>query len=98
MVFAPVELDCAGIIGDWQPLGASGDLEYARLDLVTGNFQGVGDCDNGLHRARSDVPFGLVVWGWGSGASGAFYSLAVSYAYPAGASVKPINTVIVVVD
>jgi hypothetical protein len=43
------------------------------------------------------------VWGWGSAATGGnfgfpdggFYSQAVSYAYPAGASVQPINTVVV---
>jgi hypothetical protein len=43
----------------------------------------------------SDLPFGLTVWGWGSALSRGFYSQAVSYAYPAGASVKPVNTVIV---
>jgi len=32
----------------------SGDtMEYTRVDLVTGNFQGVGTCDNGLHIATS---------------------------------------------
>lgn len=44
---------------------------------------------------KSDGTFGLTVWGWGSAASGGFSSQAVSYAYPAGASVKPINTVVV---
>jgi hypothetical protein len=50
--------------------------------------------------------FGLAVWGWGSAATGGsygcsgsicggFYSQAVSYSYPAGASVQPINQVIV---
>lgn len=97
-VFADVTLDCAGTITGWQPLGSDGDLEYARIDLVTGNFAPVGGCNNGLHVAESTVPFGLVVWGWGSAASIGFSSQAVSYAYPAGASVKPINTVIVVVD
>ena len=41
------------------------------------------------------------MWGWGSIATGGdftgllpgLYSQAVSYAYPSGASVKPINTV-----
>jgi hypothetical protein len=94
--FAPVELDCVGIVGGWQPLGD--DFEYTRVDMVTGNFTPVGDCNNGLHRARSDNPFGLVVWGWGSSASGAFFTQAVSYAYPAGAAVRPINEVIVEVD
>ena len=35
------------------------------------------------------------MWGWGSGATGTLYTQYVSYAYPAGASVQPINTVVV---
>ena len=41
------------------------------------------------------------MWGWGSAATGGTflgdvgYSQYVSYAYPAGASVQPINTVVV---
>jgi hypothetical protein len=73
----------------------------ARVDLVTGNFSPVGNCNNGLHTASSAQPFGLVVWGWGSKATGGAvlgdpgYTQCVSYAYPAGASVKPINTVVI---
>jgi hypothetical protein len=96
--FAEVELDCVGIVTGWQPIDSGGDLEYTRVDLVTGNFAPVGTCNNGLHRARSDQPFGLVVWGWGSAASAGFFTQAVSYAYPAGAAVRPINEVVVVVD
>jgi hypothetical protein len=79
-------------------------MEYARVDLVTGNFERVGACDNGVHVASSTQPFGLVVWAWGSQATGGafgdptvsgFYSQAVSYAYPAGASAKPINNVVI---
>jgi len=44
---------------------------------------------------HSTVPFGLTVWGWGSSATFPFSSTYVSYAYPAGASVKPINLVVV---
>jgi hypothetical protein len=62
---------------------------------VTGNFMSVNGCSNGLHTATSTLPFGLVVWGWGSIATNPFFSGAVSYAYPAGASVKPINTVVI---
>jgi hypothetical protein len=40
-----------------------------------------------VHRATSDAPFGLTVWGW---------DLYTSYAYPAGMSVKPINDVQVI--
>ena len=93
--FADVTVDCAGTVGGWTPIDTADTIEYTRLDLVTGNFSPVGNCNNGLHIAQSALPFGLVVWGWGSAASGAFSSQAVSYAYPAGASVKPINTVVI---
>jgi len=101
--FNDVTLDCAGLLGGWQPLGSSGMYEYTRFDLVRGNFQKQGNCDNGRHEISSKTPFGLAVWGWGSAATGGvfggsgsgFYSQAVSYAYPAGASVQPINTVTV---
>ena len=93
--FADVTLDCAGTITGWQPVDSADTIEYARIDLVTGNFMSVNGCDNGLHIAHSTQPFGLVVWGWGSAATGSFISQAVSYAYPAGASVKPINTVVI---
>ncbi|MBS2019686.1 MAG: IgGFc-binding protein [Deltaproteobacteria bacterium] len=92
-VFKDVELDCAGKLSGWQPIGA--DFELTRVDLVRGNFQKQGSCDNGRHEMKSEAPFGLTVWGWGSAASGLFSSQAVSYAYPAGASVKPVNTVVV---
>jgi hypothetical protein len=99
--FADVELTCAGTITGWQPLGT--DYEYAYLDLVTGNFQPVGNCDNGRHEARSTAPFTITVWGWGSSATGGdinpgsgtpgFYSQYVSYAYPAGAGVAPVTQI-----
>jgi hypothetical protein len=94
-VFADVSLDCVGTITGWQNIDASGTMQYARVDLVTGNFESVHGCNNGLHVAESPQPFGLVVWGWGSAASTSFFSQAVSYAYPAGASVKPINSVVI---
>jgi hypothetical protein len=103
--FADVTLDCAGVLTGWQPVGNSGEYEYTRTDLVRGNFMPQGSCDNGRHEISSTAPFGLTVWGWGSGATGGgfglpggFYSQAVSYAYPAGASVEPINTVVVPPD
>jgi hypothetical protein len=75
------------------------------VDLVTGNFSPVGPCNNGRHEMTSKGPFGITVWGWGSAATAGsldptqpmagFYSQYVSYAYPAGASVQPINTVVV---
>ena len=95
--FADVTLDCMGVVGGWQPVGTSGRFEYTRVDLVRGNFEGQGQCNNGRREISSDLPFGLTVWGWGSAATGSqlsgFYSQYVSYAYPGGASVAPINDV-----
>ncbi len=94
-----VTLDCAGTItSGWQPVG-SGAYEYNRIALVTGNFAKVGNCDNGLHTMQGTKPFGVTVWGWGSAASGdstsPTYSQATSYAFPAGMSLQPITTVVV---
>lgn len=95
--FADVTLDCLGIVEGWQPLGAAGKYQYARVDLVRHNFQPQGNCNNGRHEISSKQPFGLTVWGWGSAETGVlgkgFYTQYVSYAYPAGAGVAPINTV-----
>ncbi len=93
--FADVKVDCSGTVTGWQPIDAADTIEYARVDLVTGNFESVNGCNNGLHVASSSQPFGLVVWGWGSAATGLFSTQAVSYAYPAGASIKPINNIII---
>ena len=92
--YADVTVDCVGTVTGWTAIDAADTIEYARVDLVTGDFQKVGSCDNGLHQAASTQAFGMVVWGWGSGATTNFTTQAVSYAYPAGASVKPINTVV----
>ncbi|MEM6788456.1 MAG: IgGFc-binding protein [Myxococcota bacterium] len=89
--FADVTLDCAGVLTGWQPVG---DVEFTRVDMVTGNFDSVNGCSNGRHEITSDAPFGVTVWGWGSFAS-LFPSTFVSYAYPAGASVQSINDVVV---
>ena len=55
--------------------------------------------DNGRREITSSLPFGLTVWGWGSAETGGqlsgFYSQYVSYAYPGGASVAPINEVVI---
>ncbi len=88
--FEDVTLDCAGALSGWQPLG---DHEFTRIDLVTGNFQNVGNCSNGRHVIDSEAPFGVTVWGWGGYST--FSTGYVSYAYPAGASVQPINEVVV---
>ena len=91
-VFAPVELECLGELDGWLPLGD--DHEWTRVVLVRGNFEAQGDCTNGRHVMTSASPFGVTVWGWGSNKT-IPDSLAVSYAYPAGAAVRPINDVII---
>jgi hypothetical protein len=97
--FADVTLDCAGVLTGWQPVGTSGKYEYTRFDLVTGNFVGTGSCTNGRQSMTSTAPFGVTVWGWGSAATGevgsGFYTQYVSYAYPAGQSVAPINQIVI---
>lgn len=89
--FHDVTLDCLGPITGWQPVGP--DLEFARVDLVTGNFTAVGACNTGRREISSDAPFGLQVWGWGTPNTSQF-TANVSYGYPGGMNVKPINSVI----
>lgn len=90
--FEDVNLDCAGTVTGWQPLGP---YEFARVDLVTGAFQSVKGCANGTHRIESKGPFGATVWGWGSLKTFPYLSQYVSYAYPAGAGVRPVNQAVV---
>jgi len=90
-VFHDVTLDCAGVLTGWTAIGT--DFEYTRVDLTTGNFQNVGSCSAGRREMSSEAPFGLWVWGWGSAASTPS-TRNVSYAYPGGMSVQPINAVI----
>jgi hypothetical protein len=92
-MFKDVTLDCAGVLGGWEPIGAT-DYEMTRFDLVRFDFAPQGNCDNGRREMKSDAPFGLTVWGWGTSAA-QFTSTYVSYAYPAGAGVQPINQVVV---
>ncbi len=95
--FKDVILDCAGALTGWQAIDGAGDVEYTRTDLVRGNFEQQGACDNGRREMSSEAPFGLTVWGWGTEATQpAFTSTYVSYAYPAGASVQQINEVVVI--
>jgi hypothetical protein len=42
----------------------------------------------------SENPFGLWIWGWGSSVTEA-QTTSVSYGYPGGMNVKPINPVVV---
>ena len=89
--FHDVTLDCLGPVTGWTSIDA--DYEYARVDLTTGNFMSVGNCSTGRHEVKSDAPFGLWVWGWGTPLTSTF-TQNVSYGYPGGMNVKPINNVI----
>jgi len=89
--FKDVNLDCAGTLTGWQPVG---DYEWTRVDLITGNFMGVGGCSTGRHEIKSAGRFGLWVWGWGTPETSIFTS-NVSYGYPGGMNVQPINTVVI---
>lgn len=90
-VFQDVTLDCAGVVTGWQPVG---EYEYTRVDLITGNFQNVGNCSTGRHEIESQGRFGLWVWGWGTPLTSTFTE-NVSYGYPGGMNVQPINDVVV---
>jgi hypothetical protein len=88
--FRDVALDCAGTLTGWQAIGTA--FEFTRVDLTTGNFQNVGTCTSGRREMSSAAPFGLWVWGWGSAATTPA-TRNVSYGYPAGMGVQPINGV-----
>ena len=82
--FLPVELEC-GEIGGFQPLGSSGDYEFAWVKLTEGSLPqkvGNGECGYGRHEARSDGPFSITVWGIG---------IDASYGYAGGMGSRPIN-------
>ncbi|MEO8705925.1 MAG: IgGFc-binding protein [Kofleriaceae bacterium] len=88
--FHDVSLDCAGVLGGWT---AVGDFEFTRADLITGDFVNVGTCSTGRREITSTAPFGLWVWGWGTPNTSTL-TRNVSYGYPGGMDVKPINNVI----
>jgi hypothetical protein len=103
-----VTLDCAGTLTGWTAVGSAGTYEMTRVDLSTGNFQGVGGCNNGVHLIASSSPtgsFGVTVWGWGNDITFPTDTTAdeenpqftrwVSYGYPAGANFKPLNTAVI---
>jgi hypothetical protein len=77
--FPTVTLDCAGVVTGWQPVGTSGLFQFARVDLSTGDFTPVGNCNNGVHTIVGSFPsndggdasagapfFGVTIWGWGN--------------------------------
>jgi hypothetical protein len=78
--FHDVTLDCLGAVTGWQPVG---NYEYARVDLTTGDFTSVNGCSTGAHNAKSDGPFELTIWGWGTPVT-MISTQNTSYAYPAG--------------
>jgi len=90
--FADVTLDCAGALQGWH---AVGDYEWTRADLTEFEFESVGKCSTGRHEIHSTGPFGLWVWGWGTPVT-TQYTANVSYGYPGGMNVTPINSVVVV--
>ena len=83
--FAPVELECGGAISGFEPLGASGEYEFAWVTL-TQAFKPQkltkGECGYGRHEAHSDGPFSVTVWGVGRDAS---------YGYAGGMGSRPVN-------
>ncbi|HVY49674.1 MAG TPA: IgGFc-binding protein, partial [Minicystis sp.] len=89
--FKDVTLDCAGPLSGWQPVG---DYEWTRIDLSTHDFQPVGACSTGGHDIKSDAPFGLWVWGWGTPETSTA-TRDVSYGYPGGMNVQAINHVVI---
>lgn len=90
-VFEPVTLDCAGTVSGWRPVGTSAEYEITYVELVD-HFHGVGQCNNGVRTMDSTGGFGVWVWGWGSEDTSTGW---VSYGYPAGESVLPINNVVI---
>jgi IgGFc binding protein len=89
--FDDVTLDCAGVLTGWQPVG---DYEWTRIDLIRHDFMNQGNCSTGRHQITSKSPFGLWVWGWGSPETTQF-TQNVSYGYPGGMNVQPINQVVI---
>jgi hypothetical protein len=90
--FQDVTLDCAGPLGGWQPVG---DYEWTRIDLIRHDFEPQGNCSTGRHEISSKGRFGLWVWGWGSPETKDAGTTDVSYGYPGGMNVQPINQVVI---
>ncbi|HEY3818455.1 MAG TPA: IgGFc-binding protein [Polyangiaceae bacterium] len=103
-----VTLDCAGVLGGWTPVDTAGTFQMTRVDLSTGNFQGVGGCNNGVHvigASSATASIGVTVWGWGndltwptdngtSDETNPLFTRWVSYGYPAGANFRPLNSAV----
>jgi hypothetical protein len=80
-----VNLDCLGTVSGWTTISGT-PYQWARVDLVD-NGANVKNCSSGYHEIHSNAPFGVTVWGWDQ---------YCSYAYPGGASVQPINSVVII--
>ncbi|AKV00193.1 hypothetical protein AKJ09_06856 [Labilithrix luteola] len=83
--FMPVELECGGEITGWQPVGTSGQYEFAWVKLTSGFLPQKftkGECGYGRQVARSDGPFAITVWGVAKDAS---------YGYVGGSGLRPIH-------
>ena len=88
--FEDVKLDCMSApLTGWTKVG---DYEITYVKLVD-HFVGQDGCNNGVREMTSAAPFGVWVWGWGSDTDG--HTGWVSYGYPAGENIKPINDVII---
>lgn len=94
-VFEDVTLDCmGGPISGWQPVGTDGEFEIAFVKTVD-HFNGMNGCNNGVRTMDSKGQFGVWVWGWGSEDTNTGW---VSYGYPAGEGVLPINDVVILAE
>jgi hypothetical protein len=87
--FDDVTLDClGGAVTGWQAVGT---YEIAYVKLVD-HWNAQGNCNNGVHTMDSPTAFGVWVWGWGSADTNTGW---VSYGYPAGEAVIPINDIVI---
>jgi IgGFc binding protein len=85
--FAPVELECAGELTDWKPVGKDGKYEFTWVQLTNGFIPQKfpkGECGYGRQEAHSDGPFAITVWGT---------AVRASYGYVGGTGLRPINDV-----
>ena len=83
--FQPVELECAGPIEGFRPIGNNGEYEFAWVRLnISGKAEkfAKGLCDYGRQEAKSDGPFSVTVWGTAAYAS---------YGYAGGSGSRPLN-------
>jgi hypothetical protein len=86
--FMPVELECAGEITGWQPVGLSGEYEFAWVRLTSAFVPqkfAKGDCGYGRQEAHSKGTFAVTVWGT---------AVDASYGYVGGTGLRPANAAI----